>query len=68
MLEAIGLALAGRFGAWLASALGLPVGRSALLRLLRALPDPEPTGVTCFRVRDRDRGSISADLRGGLSG
>ena len=39
-LEAIGLALAGRAGARLAGRLGLPAGRSSMLRLVRALPDP----------------------------
>jgi hypothetical protein len=45
MLEAIGLALAGRAGARLAGVLGLPVGRSTLLRLVRALPDPDSSDV-----------------------
>ena len=40
MLEAIALALAGRAGARLAGGFGLPAGRSTMLRLLRALPDP----------------------------
>jgi hypothetical protein len=39
MLESIGLALAGRAGARLATALGLPATRNTLLRLIRALPD-----------------------------
>ena len=41
MLESIGLALAGRAGARLATTLGLPASRSTLLRLIRALPDPD---------------------------
>jgi transposase IS204/IS1001/IS1096/IS1165 family protein len=41
MLEAIALALAGRAGARLAAAFGLPAGRSTMLRLIGALPDPE---------------------------
>jgi hypothetical protein len=41
MLDAIGLALAGRAGARLAGRLGLPASRSRMLRLVRALPDPE---------------------------
>jgi hypothetical protein len=41
VLERIGLALAGRAGARLATALGVPVSRSSLLRLVRALPDPD---------------------------
>jgi transposase len=44
MLEAIGLALAGRAGARLALCLGLVTSRHGLLRLVRALPDP-PVGV-----------------------
>jgi hypothetical protein len=52
MLETIGLALAGRAGARLASGLGLPVGRSTLLRLVRALPDPQPTTVAVLGVDD----------------
>ena len=52
MLEAIGLALAGRAGARLASRLGQPVGRSTLLRLVRALPDPQPASVAVLGVDD----------------
>lgn len=54
MLEAIGLALAGRVGARLARRLGLPASRDTLLRLVRALPDP-PTGdgaITSLGVDD----------------
>jgi hypothetical protein len=40
MLEAIGLALAGRAGARSAEVLDLPASRSTLLRLVRALPEP----------------------------
>jgi transposase len=40
MLEAVGLALAGRAGARLATRLGMRVGRDALLRLVKALPIP----------------------------
>ncbi|WP_432417540.1 ISL3 family transposase [Actinoplanes solisilvae] len=43
MLTTIGLALAGRAGARLATTLGMPTGRDRLLRLVRASPDP-PTG------------------------
>jgi transposase len=50
MLETIGLALAGRAGARLAQALGLPVSRSTLLRLLRALPDPQVERVAVLGV------------------
>jgi transposase len=52
MLEVIGLALAGRGGARLAQVLGIKTSRSTLLRLLRALPDPEPTSVTVLGVDD----------------
>jgi len=41
MLEAIGVALAGRAGARLAGRLGIPTCRDNLLRLVRALPDPQ---------------------------
>jgi transposase len=39
-LQRIGLALGGAAGARLATALGLPVGRTALLALVRAVPRP----------------------------
>jgi transposase len=52
MLEAIGLALAGRGGARLAHVLGVKTSRSSLLRLLRALPDPEATSVAVLGVDD----------------
>jgi transposase len=52
MLESIGLALAGRAGARLATALGLPATRSTLLRLVRALPDPAIRTVTVLGVDD----------------
>jgi len=42
MLTGIALALAGRAGARLAGVLDLAAGRSSLLRLVMALPDPEP--------------------------
>ena len=51
-LERIGLALAGRAGARLARCLGLAVGRSSMLRLLRALPDPAPAAVTVVGIDD----------------
>lgn len=50
MLETIGLALAGRAGARLAEGLGLPVSRSTLPRLLRALPDPQGERVAVLGV------------------
>jgi transposase len=52
VLEAIGLALAGRGGARLAHLLGVKTSRSTLLRLLRALPDPQPTSVAVLGVDD----------------
>ncbi|MFI7644420.1 ISL3 family transposase [Nonomuraea sp. NPDC049400] len=51
-LEAIALALAGRAGARLASVLGLAVGRSTLIRLIHALPDPEIGQLTAVGVDD----------------
>jgi transposase len=57
MLEQVGLALAGRAGARLAARLGIRVHRSTLLRLVRALPEPETTvaptvlGVDDFALR-----------------
>ena len=52
MLESIGLALAGRAGTRLATALGLAATRSTLLRLIRALPDPVIGTVTVLGVDD----------------
>jgi hypothetical protein len=52
VLEAIGLALAGRAGARLAQLLGLRVGRSTMLRLIRAMPDPPTATVTALGVDD----------------
>jgi transposase len=51
-LEAIGLALAGRAAARLAARLGLSASRSTLLRMIRALPDPQPTAVRVLGVDD----------------
>jgi transposase len=52
VLEAIGVALAGRAGARMAGRLGVAVGRSTLLRLVRALPEPNVTGVEVLGVDD----------------
>jgi transposase len=52
MLEAIGLALAGRAGARLAEVLAMPASRSTLLRLVRALPEPEVGSVPVLGVDD----------------
>lgn len=52
LLVAIGLALAGRAGSRLATALGMPAGRDALLRLVRALPDPPVGEVRVLGVDD----------------
>jgi hypothetical protein len=42
MLQALGLALAGRAAARLAGQLGVLISRSTMLRLVRGLPDPAP--------------------------
>jgi len=49
-LADIGLALAGRAGARLAGLLGLVTSRSTVLRLVRALPDPDISAVTVLGV------------------
>ncbi|MFI6802784.1 ISL3 family transposase [Streptosporangium canum] len=51
-LEAVALALGGRAGTRLAEALGVRVSRSTLIRLLRALPDPEIGQVVALGVDD----------------
>lgn len=52
LLAQVGLALAGRAGARLASGLGLLASRDTLLRLLRALPDPGVDQVAVLGVDD----------------
>lgn len=44
------MALAGRPGSRLATTLGMSVGRSTLLRMIRALPDPPVGQVTVLGV------------------
>lgn len=51
-LEVIGLALAGRPGSRLATALGMPASPDSLLRLVRALPDPPVGAVRVLGVDD----------------
>jgi transposase len=51
-LEVIGLALAGRAASRLAARLGLSASRSTMLRLIRALPDPQTTDVRVLGVDD----------------
>jgi hypothetical protein len=67
MLESIGLALAGRAGTRLATALGLPATRSTLLRLVRSLLDPVIGTVTVLGVdlsRLRDYSDMSSTRPG----
>lgn len=52
VLEAVGLALAGRAGARLAARLGLPTSRNTVLRRVRGLPDPPPAAVRILGVDD----------------
>jgi transposase len=52
LLEQVALALAGRAGSRLAGALGVAVSRSTLIRLIRALPDPEIGQVAVLGVDD----------------
>jgi transposase len=67
-LEHIGLALAGRAGAWAAATQRTPVSRTTLLRLVRALPCPPVADLTVVGVDDfarrkgRTYGTIVCDL------
>ncbi|MFI2652386.1 ISL3 family transposase [Micromonospora fulviviridis] len=68
ILEKIALALGGRPGARMTRHLAFPVSRTTLLRLIRAMPVPEPGTVTVVGVDDfafrkgHDYGSIVVDM------
>ncbi|MFF2478277.1 ISL3 family transposase [Streptomyces sp. NPDC058066] len=67
-LAAVGLALAGRAGARMAGVFGVAVSRSTVLRLVEALPDPEPpvprvVGVDEYATRKgRFYGTVLVDV------
>ncbi|MFF2651713.1 ISL3 family transposase [Streptomyces sp. NPDC058045] len=67
-LASLGLALAGRAGARLATVLGVSVSRSTVLRLVKALPEPEASpprvvGVDEYATRKgRHYGTVLVDV------
>jgi hypothetical protein len=65
LLEQVALALAGRAGAGWAGGFGLPPPHDTLLRLLRALPDPEVLGVAVLGVDLSRHGDYPDTLRAG---